>query len=432
MNDPYGVTWHDGRYQLFFQYNPEAAQWSARMCWGQADSPDLLRWSEPAVALAPTGSGGDGCWSGAVVMAGDRPRMLYTSVRSEDWDRGRIAQAQGNASFDRWVPDPAAAVLGPPAGLGLTHFRDPYVWWAGGGWHMAVGAGLDTGAGAVLGYASPDLHDWQFTGVICSRLSTVTEPVWTGSVWECPQLFELEGRWVLIVSAGHEGVTRHVAYAVGDYDGSTFMPLRWHRLLYGDSLYATTTFLDADGRRCALSWCREEGPVVGRDWAGALSVPHVLRRTGDRVIAAPHPDVDGLRTAISVQTGPVRLGPAPLRLSPVGPQSDVVLSGGLNSADRLDLTLLQGTRVVLTLALAGDNLTLRRPDRADEQMPLGVAPDGGFELRLLLDASVAEVFTPGGMASVRIMPAMGTGELALTARQGHAELDQLTVHELAL
>ncbi|MDQ3464225.1 MAG: glycoside hydrolase family 32 protein [Actinomycetota bacterium] len=419
------MTWFDGRYQLFFQFNPTAPQWTARMCWGQTESPDLLRWSAPRIALAP---GPDlGCWSGAVVVDGGRPTIVYTSVSDDNWDRGRIMMATGDASFGAWIKEPAA-VLEPPPGRDVLHFRDPYLWRTDDGWSMVVGAGLEPATGAVLGYTSSDLRNWEYRGVVCSRPADLTESVWTGSVWECPQLFELDGAWVLVVSVAHQGLTRHVAYSVGDFDGSTFTPVRWHRLLHGDSSYATTTFIDAAGRRCALSWSREDGPVAGREWAGALSAPLVLRRDGDRVLGAPHPDVDGLRTAISTEAGIVRLGSAPFRRCPVEAQSDVVLAGSLSPADELDVALLQGTGPVLTLALSGDTLTLRRPGRPDEQMPLGVAPDGGFELRLLLDAGIAEVFTPGGAAGVRIIPAAPIGELVLTVRQGQPTVERLVVY----
>lgn len=256
------------------------------------------------------------------------------------------------------------------------------------------------------------------------------EPEWTGSVWECPQLFELDGAWVLIVSVAHEGITRHVTYAVGAFDGSTFVPRCWQRLLHGDAPYATTTFLDAAGRRCALSWLRETGPVEDRAWAGALSAPLELRRDGDRVVVTPHSDIDSLRTGIRSDLGPARLGRSALRVGAVGAQSDVLLAGRLSAGDALEATLFQEGATVLTLRLSGDTVALRRPGRPDEPMPLGVAPDGGFELRLLLDAGVAEVFTAGGASGVRTAPFADAGELSVTACAGRPELVRLTVYDL--
>ncbi len=448
LNDPYGVTWHDGGYQLFFQYRPTAPQWSPRICWGQSRGPDLVRWAPPTVALAPSGEE-TGCWSGTVVLDGDRPTVLYTGVGPGDRDLGRIVTVAGDAAFRSWAGR-RDVVLAPPPGIGVTHFRDPFVWRAADGWHMLVGGGIDGGIGggiepataAVFGYTSPDLVSWTFRGVVCARpdpspeapSESPSESPQTGAFWECPQLVELDGAWVLIVSVAPEGGIPQVMYAVGDFDGTRFAPQRWDRLLYGDAPYATTTFLDAAGRRCALSWLREEGPVRGRAWAGALSVPMLLRRDGRRVTASPHPDVDALRTTVRADLREVRVGAPPLPVGPVGAQADVVLAGRLAPRDRLELAVQAAAGAALTVVVEGDRdrVTLRRSDRPDLPCPLGAAADGAFELRLLLDGPVAEIFTPGGAAGGWIRPAADTGELTLSAPRGRPWLHQLTVHDLTV
>ncbi|MBE0689378.1 MAG: hypothetical protein IH587_04570, partial [Anaerolineae bacterium] len=68
MNDPNGVIEIDGRYHLFYQYNPHGAVWD-KIQWGHAFSDDLVHWHDQPVALTPDTPGLDetGVWSGCAV-----------------------------------------------------------------------------------------------------------------------------------------------------------------------------------------------------------------------------------------------------------------------------------------------------------------------------------------------------------------------------
>lgn len=385
INDPYGVTYADGRYRLFCQYDPDGVHWVPGLSWGVAESADLVHWSPLRTALEPADPA-YGCWSGTAVEDGGETVLLYTRVDATPGrhDIGQVVLARPRG--DRWVSEPTPVLAGPPPGLGARHFRDPYLLRTGDGWLMLLGAGLAAGTGAVLGYRSADLRHWEYTGVVCSRPATAG-PLSTGSVWECPQLFELAGQWVLVVSVANAG-PEYVVAATGTFDGRVFRAGEYHRLDHGHAAYATTTFLDADGRRCALSWLREPTPTEGF-WSGALSLPAVLSVRGDRVTAAPHPVLDTLR------------GPATDR---VGPYSDVSIRAELGAAGAFGLDL--GTLGLVADRAAGQ-LRLTRPGRADDVMPLGAGADGVVDLRLVLDGGVAEVYSPSGMAALRIEPVDG-------------------------
>lgn len=384
INDPYGVVHVDGRYLLFCQYDPDRMVWTPGLSWGVAASADLVHWSPVRTALRPP-SAAYGCWSGTAVMEGGRPVLVYTRVDATPGrhDIGQIVLARPDG--EGWVSEPEPVLAGPPDGLDVRHFRDPHLTRLADGWRMVVGAGVAPATGAVLGYRSPDLRAWEFTGVVCSRPMQAPGPVWTGSVWECPQLLELAGRWVLVVSVGHEW-TEHVVAAVGSFDGAAFAPGEFHRLSYGAAPYATTTFLDVDGHRCALSWLREPEPTTGH-WAGALSLPSRLELAGDRVVARPHPALDRLRGDPT---------------NTIGPYADLVLRG----TDRAELDL---GSLRLVADAAGDRLRLSQPGRPEQSMPLGAAADGSIDVRVLVDGSVAEVYTPGGLAGLRIDPVPETG-----------------------
>ena len=79
LNDPNGVCRIDGRYHVFFQFNP-AAPVHSDVHWGHVSSTDLFTWTEEPIALRPRPGTVDaaGCWSGCVVDDDGVPTALYT------------------------------------------------------------------------------------------------------------------------------------------------------------------------------------------------------------------------------------------------------------------------------------------------------------------------------------------------------------------
>lgn len=419
LNDPHGVCWHDGRYELFFQYNPSEPVWAVACRWGRSASPDLVRWGPVDVALAPQ-EGEAGCWTGSVVVDGaGHPVIVYTSVRAEHLDLGTVVLAVGDREWRSFVSDPSAPVLaGPPPGTRLRIFRDPHVEREPDGWRMVVGGGTEDGRGLALLYRSADLRTWRYEGVLAERPGTETRPVWAGSAWECVQFFPLDGRWVLLLSVWHDDETLRVLAAVGDFDGRRFVAAAWQRFGATDVLYATTTFLDADGRRCALSWAREPGPVTTA-YAGALSLPWVLGVRGDRLVQTPHPDVATLRGGASTLDGCGQAGPfAPfldveVRLDPDAAPARIELRGRAGDPV-LTADLAPGRPVVLTPA-GQEPVALRA----------WPAPGDTPALRVLVDAGLVEVATSAGDAAALRTAHDGPLTVAVVAGTPH-----VTVHSM--
>jgi beta-fructofuranosidase len=312
----------------------------------------------------------------------------------------------------------------PDPGLGFAHVRDPFVWREGDEWRMVVGAGSTDGRPSVLQYSSPDLRSWRPNGVLVEPEPDRPGP--GGTVWECPQLFRLDGAWALIVSVWDE-VPGGVACALGDYDGRRFTARSW-QWLATDPCYATTAFADSEGRRCALSWIQEAEAVDGA-WAGALSVPWLLARDGDRVTVAPHPDVETLRTGVQAELGPTLLDD-PVVLGPLPPHADVDLLAD-PAGGPLVLALDDGVGPLLTAVAdpVAAEVRLSVAGRADVRAPLRAEADGGLRLRLLVDAGVVEVFPGGGaVAAVRLRPPGRDVTLRLSARSAGARLNRFVVH----
>lgn len=301
MNDPLALTWHNGRYHLFFQYVPDRTSWAPECRWGHASSPDLISWTEHPVALEP-GDGDDGIWSGSLAVDDEgRATIFYTAVSTPEFGVGRIRTA--TPLDDDWLVWTKGEVVAEAPPLDLVAFRDPFVMRDGAKWRMLVGTAIVGGEAAASSFVSDDLGSWSFEGLAASRSTHETDPVWTGALWECPQIFTIDGRDVMVTSVWQDDELHYVAYAIGLFVDGRFDATSWGRLTYGDSYYAPSFFRDRDGAPCLISWMRGAGDAeVGR--ASALSVPHVLRLEGDTLVAAPHPTVAqasaAARTSIAV------------------------------------------------------------------------------------------------------------------------------------
>ncbi|HLM06294.1 MAG TPA: glycoside hydrolase family 32 protein [Blastococcus sp.] len=382
LNDPVGGLVHRGRQHLFYQYVPSSTRWQVSCHWAHLVGDDLVRWRHLPVALAPDDED-DGIWSGSAVMDRSGPVLLYTSVLDPHLDLGRIALARPvDGDLVGWRKHAGGPVLEPPGDLGLTHFRDPFVWGTTGDWRMVVGAGLRGRGGAVLRYASRDLEDWRFEGVLAEGGA---EPG-LGDVWECPQYVDLDGEPALIVSVWAGGRLDRVVAARGT-DRRQFVPGRWETLGHGGSAYALTTYRDREGRLVGTAWLRHDDPQADRlDWTGALSLPvHITRGDGGRIRLAPHPDVDTLR------------GP---RLEPDGDGVDVTGDGPVDGLADLEVDLPGGSQLCLdtdsapVLLSAGDGvLIVESEGRSSAVQTTASRP---LALRVIVDRGIVEAWTADG------------------------------------
>ena len=377
INDPLGLTYSDGRYHLFFQYVPGSTAWAAGCHWGHATSSDLVSWREHPPALAP-GEGDDGVWSGSIAVRDGSAALFYTSVAGSDLGMGRVRVATPiDASWDVWRKGPIVAEA--PADLGAVAFRDPFVFRDGDGWRMLVGVALP-GRAAAAAFRSPDLATWRYDGLAAERSSLDRDPVWTGALWECPQLFSIDGRHVLLVSVWADEVLHHVAYGVGSYADGRFTARSWGRLTQGSSYYAPCFFRDRDGSPSLIFWMRGVQDVAsGR--TGALSVPHRVRLAGDRLVIEPHPDL-------------LAYG-APLAAAP---QLRVPEPGAYlirwDAAEARRLRIARAGRVVAELYDVPDALEIRTEDE-----PVTLAGGAG-PVTLVVDGPCLEICTNAGAVAV--------------------------------
>ena len=285
MNDPNGMVFYNGKYHLFFQYNPDSTVWGP-MHWGHAVSTDLVHWEELPIALYPDTLGT--IFSGSAVIdlnntAGfgkNAMIAIYTNHSHELEKTGTDKfQTQSIAySIDEgktWTKYSGNPVLQNP---GIRDFRDPKVFWyeAGKKWIMTL-ATLDH----ITFYSSPDLKNWKEESRFGKEVGA------HGGVWECPDLFPLDYNgqtiWVLLVSINPGGPNGGSAtqYFTGQFDGKTFIPYqtdtRW--IDYGPDDYAGVTWSNTSNRKIFLGWMSNwqyANAVPTQVWRSANTVPRDL------------------------------------------------------------------------------------------------------------------------------------------------------------
>jgi len=445
LNDPNGLSQWDGTYHLFYQFNPDAPR-HANILWGHATSTDLVRWEDRPIALTPDADGPDrdGCWSGVLVNDNGTPTIVY-SAHADDAQLPSIAI--GDSTLDTWTKDPANPVIaGPPAGTDTTAFRDHCVWRDGDTWYQLIGSGFRGIGGAALLYESPDLRSWTYRGPILVGNASQTEPIWTGTMWECVDLFELDGTHILVASVWDEGDTHYPIYFTGSYTDGVFTPDAVRPLDLGlRHFYAPQSFLDDSGRRIIVGWMqegRDDQQTMDAGWAGVLSVPRVLTLTPSRRLHhAPVPELTRLRGEhTGVAAGPVSTG-QDLILDGIGDVVDLELQLTGEPGTTLQLEVLRSPdgaeSTILTIDWDQRSIALDRSissnDRTDTT-PLGgdiEILDGSLHLRVLIDRSAIEIFANGTPLAARVYPTRSdaTG-LRLRAVDGKARIDRFDVWQL--
>jgi beta-fructofuranosidase len=125
-------------------------------------------------------------------------------------------------------------------------------------------------------------------------------------IWECPNLVQIDGQWVLLVS-----LSRHVAgvdlpagvrYLLGDLvaqgEGWTFKASSGGVLDEGPTFYAPQVLADPD-RTLLWGWAWELGrspeQIVEAGWAGVLTFPRELSVRNGVLRSQPAAELAGLR-----------------------------------------------------------------------------------------------------------------------------------------
>ena len=407
MNDVCGAFFYEGWYHVFFQFNP----WSdeCRGCgWGHARSRDLVFWEFLPPALLPSEATGDrGNASGSAAFNAQGEPVLFfgwTPIEYPERPREQWAAVPVDKELIRWRRIDIGLV---PGKSGVPPEIDPiwtdmFVFRA----ENRCFAIFKSSDGLLCEAQNEELTAWKAVGRI------------DGVDGECPNLFPIEDRYVLIRS------TYPISYQVGDFDPETkqFRPengdakildyayggehpgqwvLNHHRprsLNFHRGLYGTTTFNDPEGRCILLGWV--SGFKTGRGWNGCMSLPRVLSLTDeDRLVGTPLPELAKLRVEDDISVEDLRLRNETKHIGGVTSDTLEVLAEIAPVDARawgLKLAAPSNSDESLMIRGEGDRLNVG----GTEVPGIRFGEDGAVKLHLFFDRSVLEVFINDGIQSV--------------------------------
>ncbi|QKS73350.1 sucrose-6-phosphate hydrolase [Paenalkalicoccus suaedae] len=424
VNDPNGFVQWNGTYHMFYQWNPFAPNHSHKF-WGHVTSDDLVNWKEQPIAIAPSDwFDKNGCYSGSGIDVDGKLTLMYTgNVKDEDGNRESyqcLAVSEDGVHFEKLGP----VVDQLPEGY-TAHFRDPKVWKENGRYYFVIGAQTEDLTGRVLLYSSDDMKNWELHGPIAgSNVGTLRE---FGYMWECPDVFRLDGTDVLVVSPQGleaEGLRFHNVYQAGyflgnlDLDKASFEHGEFDELDRGFEFYAPQTTVDESGRRILVGWMgvpdqeEEYQPTVEKGWIHCLTVPRVLTVEDGLLKQRPVAELSKLRgeathAVVSLQDEMQELVPSKAR-------AQELLLTDLEQAEwEIDVF----GAATISYDKATNLLSFERPNgKTGDAERRQVKVDRLSELRVFIDRSSLELFVNDGeyVLTGRIFP--GESESGLRVR----------------
>lgn len=416
-NDPNGLVYHNGKYHLFYQYNPFGIRWG-HMSWGHAVSTDLVYWEHLPLAIPEEKD--TMIFSGTCVVdsfnstafakqQGQIPLVaIYTAHVKDVGQSQHIAYSLDDGlTWEKYNKNPVLDI-------GSTDFRDPQVFWYSPDkkWVMCVVLALEK---KIQFYSSPDLKQWKW-------MSDFGPAGDTTGIWECPDLFRVpidgkpgKSKWVLMHSPAP-----YMQYFVGEFDGTAFRnenpPQKIFRPDYGPDYYAGITYknLPVGSSPISIGWANNWNyaqDIPTSPWRSTMSLPRKLsvkKINGEWIlIQRPVVEFDKIKKLIykDFKVGFEKVMKLP---TPSSQQYEVAFSLNPGAGATGGIRIGTGDDHYLEFGWDAQNnlLYLDRSKTANQsfsssfskmnRFEIPYIPGGPFEVRVYVDHSLAEFFVTGG------------------------------------
>ena len=310
LNDPNGLCQFNGTYHIYYQYTPFEPTGELKT-WGHYTTKDFIHYEDFGPVVFPDEDiDAHGVYSGSAFIEDDTIHYFYTGnlkyFDRDDYDyinSGRGSNTITFTSKDGYEFTKKELLMTTddyPADMS-NHVRDPKIFKKNEKYYMVLGARDVEGVGMILLYESTDLKNWTYK-------NRITTPQKFGYMWECPDMFKIEGRQVLSVSP--QGLKREEYRFQNVYQSGYFLlkdgkmdVKEFQEWDMGFDFYAPQTFEDAKGRRILIGWMglpdvegEYTNPTAEKEgWQHCLTVPREIRLYNGRLYQYPVEELKVLR-----------------------------------------------------------------------------------------------------------------------------------------
>ena len=416
INDPNGLCYFKGEYHIFFQYSPFEVEGGLKF-WGHYITKDLINYKYVGVSIYPDEKYDcHGVYSGSAFIEDDKIYIYYTGnvklLGEHDYiESGREANTMLTVSDDGINFSEKECLMEMkdyPKGI-TNHIRDPKVWKADNSYYMVQGArkygdDRDNDIGEVLIFSSKDKRNWK-------HISTVNTKDRFGYMWECPDLFNLDGQNILItcpqgvkqIESVYENIYLSGYFLINDdYKTKDSITVNDFTVLdKGFDFYAPQTFLDENGNRVIIGWMgvpdteeTHKNLTVDYGWQHCLTIARELSFKNGKLYQKPHRSLEKLRNSMIFEN---KCSYSSLSDNLISADSYEVIVDNIKDADNFELLISEG----VSIKYKESKFILEFVNDIGKQIGGGRGKRSAYlekleNIRILIDTSTIEIFVNDG------------------------------------
>ena len=314
VNDPNGLCYHQGKYQIFFQWNPFGCEHKHKH-WAYTQTTDFINYTKPQIALAPIDKfDKDGCYSGSARSKNNKLEIIYTANLKDEQNIRYPRQVLVKQDDDGKFIKEKIIIDTVPKGY-TTHFRDPYIFAKNNRSFIILGAQRENLTGCALIYEEID-ENWIFRGELKTQLTNF------GYMWECPNLFTIDDKDILVFCPQGLKAQKYqyqnlyqAGYLISQFNPDTleFTHGEFHEFDMGFDFYAPQVLVH-ENRHILIGWVGmpdklQDYPTINDGWVHSLTLPRELILKNDKLYQRPISELNELNqnTTTKINTDKISL-----------------------------------------------------------------------------------------------------------------------------